>query len=1084
MMLKKLLSAALSASMLASMAVIPAHAENFSRDNWVQYERGLYTSTSNFSEYKKEYTDTSYGTGQLTSVRMVANTSSKITSQKNPVAYKIGQNASDYGDHASDSASYAHMVFYLATYDDANHNLFDDFYLRMDKDGTGSSRDAFVFDNWKNDSEIYAVNYTTSAAYTTKDWTGILKKQGYNGNGPSGSTIGAGNEGSQTRVLSDSDYDKIDIIVEYNKQSGATTYIFANGKFMADYYDSGLTDKHFHGIVFRTLANKTPRSNSSYIAVKMDPNRIGHREYYNTDGYYVTLEDVMQDAGLGDSVNDSSVMFKTSEIQNYMPGNDQVAYVYPKDASARSRINTNITYSGNTATINCTNTDTENYAVAANMLSGFYPLNGKCGVAYEDYQPRAKYIKLSFDQTISNSSMWLKYDSYYSGAVQALQMWDNGGSLVVSIKGGDNVTCNGNGNKPTADMTGKNRIDWILEPVNGEHMNQYVFVNGKYIGSGNFGNQYAVRVADIILNTKNAAGTVTIDDWSMTVYNDTADFDDIRYGIEGVASIDITWNNTSRQLGYDINYDGGIDVYAVPSNIDGAELDENTKIITALYDQNDGLIGFSSNLPGDVNNNGIIINSYAYSENIRSIKLFIWDTKDDNIVPKTDAVVMPVSETKPVSAQAVRIKNNAKAIITIVHDDGTDTTVRYLNREFEKNNLVGTIAMIGGRINNDTKVAQWTSILNDSHGRFNLASHSYYHRYLGESDDAESGTLRDGTEYSYDAGHMTKDIANERSRINRLFPNERVLTFIKPGTSFPEGKQQVSEAAMNMIKAHYIAMRNTGNNVDTVPPEDYYSVKSHMAKPDEELQVWINLLSSATSKEGMLVYLFHEIKDADTASGNDVRQSDVSEFLDHLSRYYVSNGRVWNAKFDEAMQYAREYEAITGVTALNNVVDHTISVSVTDSISRIDTDIKTGKYAGRDMYDYPITVKVEIPYDWDYVKLTQSYDNRIEILKTFTENSKRYVYANVVPDKAAAVLSEAAESDHVTSVSYGGTAVSGFEPSKAYYKVTLPGGTTTAPTLTCDKGSAVITQASLTDGEGSGFIEYGGLKYEVHFSVE
>ena len=105
-------------------------------------------------------------------------------------------------------------------------------------------------------------------------------------------------------------------------------------------------------------------------------------------------------------------------------------------------------------------------------------------------------------------------------------------------------------------------------------------------------------------------------------------------------------------------------------------------------------------------------------------------------------------------------------------------------------------------------------------------------------------------------------------------------------------------------------------------------------------------------------------------------------------------------------------------------------------------------------------------------------------MKTFTENGVRYVYANVVPNQAAAVLTEAASSDYVLTVSTGGTQVSGFDPAKFYYKVLLPSGMTAAPAITCDKGAAVITQAALSNGEGSGFISYNGLTYEVHFSVQ
>ena len=60
-------------------------------------------------------------------------------------------------------------------------------------------------------------------------------------------------------------------------------------------------------------------------------------------------------------------------------------------------------------------------------------------------------------------------------------------------------------------------------------MNQYVYINGEYAGQGSFGNQYAVRVADILLSTRNGAGTVTIDNWSMSLYNASASFEDMGF---------------------------------------------------------------------------------------------------------------------------------------------------------------------------------------------------------------------------------------------------------------------------------------------------------------------------------------------------------------------------------------------------------------------------------------------------------------------------------------------------------------------------------------------------------------------------
>ena len=120
-MKNRVLSLHIILAMLLSFAVVPVSvsAAGISEANWEQYEGGLYTSTSDFKECFKEYTDTSYGDDQLTAVKMVA-TSTKTLSDndRNPVAYKYGENSEAYGEHADDEATYAHMRFYLASFSD------------------------------------------------------------------------------------------------------------------------------------------------------------------------------------------------------------------------------------------------------------------------------------------------------------------------------------------------------------------------------------------------------------------------------------------------------------------------------------------------------------------------------------------------------------------------------------------------------------------------------------------------------------------------------------------------------------------------------------------------------------------------------------------------------------------------------------------------------------------------------------------------------------------------------------------------------------------------------------------------------
>ncbi len=437
-----------------------------------------------------------------------------------------------------------------------------------------------------------------------------------------------------------------------------------------------------------------------------------------------------------------------------------------------------------------------------------------------------------------------------------------------------------------------------------------------------------------------------------------------------------------------------------------------------------------------------------------------------------------------VLATAQKVKNGADAVVAFFHDDGGQGSASFLSKEFAKNNLNGTIAMIGTNIvegEDDADIENWRSILDNSNGRLNLASHSYSHQYLGQTDD-EHTVYFDGVPTTYPAGRMTREIAGERVRINGLFPNERVLTFAKPGVTKPDGvTTQLSTATRAMIRENYIAMRDTGHEVGTLPPADYYQVTSLMARVGEaELSDWRNALTSVIENKGLLVYLFHGF--SDSANGLTSSKADVSALLNDMGDQVAQN-KIWSAKFDEAMQYSKEYENITSIEARNYAPQNYMTVSVTDSISCIDPTITQGKFANRDMYDYPITIKTEIPYDWDYVKLTQNYDNRTEVVNTFVENDKRYAYVNVVPDQEAAVLTQATSSDYVGTISSGGAAIEGFDPAKFYYKIDLPYGTDTAPQITCNQGSATITQASLSNGEGSGFVEYNNLKYEIHYSV-
>ena len=521
------------------------------------------------------------------------------------------------------------------------------------------------------------------------------------------------------------------------------------------------------------------------------------------------------------------------------------------------------------------------------------------------------------------------------------------------------------------------------------------------------------------------------------------------------------------------------------SHISYQSIGENAFSVTG--DEGDILIEENAPIGSDVS---VSVNGVLYMP-LRAVLEGIGQKVDWN-----DAERSVIISKIRLSADAQKIKDGKKAAIVFIHDDGYRGTIAWLNTMFPKYNINGTIALWGKYavpIEEDEEYHNWWIDNVDEKERWNIASHSKNHEYLGQTDEAESGVLKNGNEYNYAAGHLTEQIAGERERINSIFPNQRVLAFIKPGTSTPEGLPQVSETAEKMIKEHYIAMRNTGGGVDTLPPEDIYSVKSLMATSRNEYddvennhtsEYWISYMDSAIEQNGLLTYLFHGIEDETGARWNTLAKSRTEMLLSAIGDR-LEAGIIWNGKFDEVMQYTQEFNAITGVWAENNPSDEYISVKVTDSISKIDPDLKDGKFAGLDMFDYPITVKVELPYGWEYAKLTQEYNSRVEILKPFTEDGVRYVYANVVPDQEPAIICKANEDDYVSKITVDGKELADFDAAKFYYKVIRPAGEVSVPFVECSNPDARVTQAELDEnGEGSAFIALGSIKYEIFFCNE
>lgn len=295
-----------------------------------------------------------------------------------------------------------------------------------------------------------------------------------------------------------------------------------------------------------------------------------------------------------------------------------------------------------------------------------------------------------------------------------------------------------------------------------------------------------------------------------------------------------------------------------------------------------------------------------------------------------------------------KVRGGRNATVVIVHDDGDLATCKFLLSEYEKNGLSGTIAMIAKRIIkfpsdeiNDEAVAEWQTLLDS--GRFSISCHSRTHVFWGLTDEEEDGLMDDGKEgipYHCEAGRITREVRDAGELLRAAFPSQRVRTFIKPGFGKHKNGIQISDTAYGIIKRNYVAMRNTGGGVESIPPKDPYNIRSYMVREGERAEDWIEYTEAAISEHGMIVYLFHKIEDNE--KGITVAKSKASRLFAHIGKR-LGEGEIYVTSFEEAALYGEELRAA--------------KLTLTEDIGTATLALETG--LDPDVYDLPLTVRID-----------------------------------------------------------------------------------------------------------------------------
>ena len=331
---------------------------------------------------------------------------------------------------------------------------------------------------------------------------------------------------------------------------------------------------------------------------------------------------------------------------------------------------------------------------------------------------------------------------------------------------------------------------------------------------------------------------------------------------------------------------------------------------------------------------------------------------------------------------AVTIEKTATAApgaVVIVHDDGGRDTVSWMAQEFEKHDLCGTVALVTNKVikngvRDEEAIAYWQSILDT--GRFSFSSHTRTHKYWGRTDSGDSGTYiytsPDPIPYETEPGRITSETLGSKEDLLTCFPGIRALAFVKAGFGKNSDGVQITPEAYDIIKKHYITMRNTGGGVDTIPPKDPYNVKSYMVRSTETAADMIAFTDEAVEKGGMIVYLFHGIT-------GDLR-TETAKLFAYIGELKKEN-KIWCTTFEDISLYTQEMRTAKAEAKQDS---EAITLTLTDEWDNT-------------VYNYPLTLRVEIVENWKEVSITGA-DGKTEILPVMRDESGAYIHVKAVPD--------------------------------------------------------------------------------------
>lgn len=297
-----------------------------------------------------------------------------------------------------------------------------------------------------------------------------------------------------------------------------------------------------------------------------------------------------------------------------------------------------------------------------------------------------------------------------------------------------------------------------------------------------------------------------------------------------------------------------------------------------------------------------------------------------------------LAQTTAPAVSVTRWPQDRLAAISLTFDDGINTDLDFVGPILKKHHLNGTFFVATAFGPWEKRKPEWKQLAEQGN---ELANHTVHHPCMLPQIKPHS--------QDYSPAMMEAEITDAAQQITQLLNSRRGLTFAYPcgNMSFGKPQDEVANAALywRYISENSFGARGAGSGAAVDPDQLNVLDISDLGPTADKDSIALLTMAHPALRGGLWgVYCFHGV-------GGDWL-SITPETLDELASYLERHSEIWTATFGDVLRYTQERKAL--------------SIQVTQS-NATSVAIALQWPMDKQIYDLPLTLKVEVPSSWPEV---------------------------------------------------------------------------------------------------------------------